>query len=87
LPAQAARLTAYWGDEFWREDVYHPEPQRRLFGQPEEMEKAGFPNVPKPLAMRIPQGPVVYYLFFASQKPVANDIVESIFARYADRRG
>jgi three-Cys-motif partner protein len=102
--AQAARLTAYWGDESWRTAVYSPSPQRSLFAGPEDLVKAdneavaeafrrrlrdvaGFANVPKPLPMRIPQGPVVYYLFFASQKPVANDIVEDIFEAYANRRG
>jgi three-Cys-motif partner protein len=102
-PAQAARLTAFWGDESWRTSIYRPSRQARLFDGPEELLKAdndsvaeafrqrlrdvaGFANVPKPMAMRIPQGPIVYYLFFASQKPVANHIVEEIFAKYADRR-
>jgi predicted nucleic acid-binding protein len=30
---------------------------------------------------------VVYYLFFASQKPVAEDIVKDIFKKYKNRRG
>jgi len=102
-PAQAARLTAFWGDDTWRADIYRPSPQQRLFDQPAELEKAGnaevaevfrrrlrtvagFANVPEPLAMRNSQGAVVYYLFFASQKPVANQIVADIFATYADRR-
>jgi hypothetical protein len=48
---------------------------------------AGFRNVPKPIAMRNTQNAVVYYLFFASQKPVAEDIVEDIFKKYKNRRG
>lgn len=100
-PAQAARLTAFWGDESWRADVYRPSAQTSFLG--EEMEKAenaevaqafrrrlrdvaGFENVPRPLPMRNSQGAVIYYLFFASQKAVANHIVEEIFAKYA-RRG
>jgi hypothetical protein len=31
------------------------------------------------------KGAVVYYLFFASYKPVAEQIVQSIFAKYKDR--
>jgi len=42
--------------------------------------------VPAPLPMRNSKGAVVYYLFFASQKPVANDIVQQIFDGYKDRR-
>lgn len=42
----------------------------------------GFGYVPKPLAMRNSRGAVVYYLFFASQRPVAGEIVEQIFDRY-----
>ena len=46
---------------------------------------AGFGNVPSPLPMRNSNGAVVYYLFFASQKAVANDIVEQIFKKYESR--
>lgn len=97
---QAARLTAFWGDESWKSDIYQPSRQRRLFG--ESVEKvdndqvaeafrrrlrdiAGFRNVPAPMPMRNSQGAVVYYLFFASQKAVANDIVEDIFEKYRKR--
>ena len=43
---------------------------------------AGFGHVPKPLPMKNSRGAVVYYLFFATAKPVASDIVEQIFERY-----
>ena len=35
--------------------------------------------------MRNTQNAVVYYLYFASHKPVAQGIVEDIFAKYRDR--
>lgn len=102
VPAeQAARLTAFWGDESWRTEVYRPARQGNLFGTVDEKadndavaeafrrrlkDVAGFANVPAPLPMRNSKGAVVYYLFFASQKPVANDIVQQIFDGYKDRR-
>jgi three-Cys-motif partner protein len=46
---------------------------------------AGFANVPEPVPMRNSTGAVVYYLFFASQKPVANKIVADIFKKYRNR--
>ena len=49
--------------------------------------RAGFKNVPEPIAMRNTQNAVVYYLFFALQKPVAEDIVKDIFEKYKNRRG
>jgi three-Cys-motif partner protein len=102
-PAQAGRLTAFWGDESWRTAAYRPSAQLSLFEGHEELEKVdnasvaeafrqrlrqvgGFPNVPPPLPMRNTQGAIVYYLFFASQKDVANHIVDEIFASYAQRR-
>ena len=36
--------------------------------------------------MRNTAGFVVYYLFFASQKAVAHDIAEAIFAKHGERR-
>jgi hypothetical protein len=35
--------------------------------------------------MRTNQGAVVYYLFFASQKPAARDIVNDIFNKYKNK--
>ena len=100
-PDQAARLTRYWGDESWREVAYRPSPQLGLFGDEVEKARndeivaafaerlrsvAGFANVPDPLPMRNNQGAVVYYLYFASQKDVANKIVKDIFRKHAARR-
>lgn len=48
---------------------------------------AGFANVPAPIAMRNTQNAIVYYLFFASHKPVAENIVQDIFNKHKDRRG
>ena len=47
---------------------------------------AGFKHVPSPMPMRNSKGAVVYYLFFASQKDVANNIVKDIFKKYHKRR-
>jgi three-Cys-motif partner protein len=92
------RMTAFWGDETWRKDAYREE--NTLFGPVSEktdnetvakafrqrMHKvAGFANVPEPIPMRNTLGAIVYYLFFASQKPVANQIVTDIFDKYRDR--
>lgn len=43
---------------------------------------AGFKWVPDPIPMKNSIGAVVYYLFFASQKPVAAQIVKDIFGKY-----
>jgi len=43
---------------------------------------AEFQFVPEPLPMRNRNNAVVYYLFFASPKPVAEKIIEEIFAKY-----
>ncbi|MBI3785039.1 MAG: three-Cys-motif partner protein TcmP [Deltaproteobacteria bacterium] len=98
--AGQARMTAFWGDDSWRQIAYHSEPT--LFGTEEVKGDnetivtafsqrlktvAGFEHVAQPLAMRNKIGAVVYYLFFASQKPVAATIVKHIFRKYRDRRG
>lgn len=96
-PKQAARMTGFWGDESWRQAAY--DTKRNLFGWEEKTDNqtivdafrsrlrtvAGFKNVPQPIPMRNLHGAVVYYLFFASQKPVAAGIVQEIFRKYSDR--
>jgi hypothetical protein len=45
-------------------------------------EAAGFRFVPQPLPMRNSMNAVVYYLFLASPKAVAEKIITSIFDKY-----
>ena len=87
-------MTAFWGDDSWREIAYTTE--GNLFGFPEKEDNetvaegfrkrlqkvAEFKHVPSPLPMRNSKGAIIYYLFFASQKPVAQDIIEAIFNKY-----
>lgn len=98
---QAAPMTAFWGDETWKNVAYAPDPQGSLFGE-ERIRKTtnqavvsafrkrlrevgGFANVPEPMPMRNSTNAVVYYLFFASQNDTANKIVNEIFAKYRNR--
>ena len=95
---QIERMSSYWGDDSWKQAAYRT--QRDLFGE-ETLEKqhisqvikafrqrlkkvAGFHYVPEPLPMW-DKGHLLYYLFFASQKPVAQRIVEDIFKKYRGR--
>lgn len=96
-PEQAQRMTAFWGDESWRDFAYAS--TGNLFGwaMREPIDKvvkafrerlkdvAEFDQVPEPIPMRNSKGAVVYYLFFASQKPVAGKIVKDIFQKYRNR--
>lgn len=92
------RMNAFWGDDSWRNAAYKSE--RGLFGPIEEKtdnesvvaafrdrlkKVAGFSNVPSPIPMRNKNKATVYYLFFASQKPVAGQIVSEIFDKYRNR--
>jgi len=97
-PQQAARMTAFWGDESWKQAAY--DTTLNLFAFPEKTDNevvarafqdrlkkvAGFSYVPDPMPMRNRKGATVYYLFFASRNPVAKDIVTYIFDKYR-RRG
>jgi three-Cys-motif partner protein len=98
-PQQAARLTSYWGDESWRQAAY--DTTGNLFGWEEKQgndavvsafrerlkKVAGFKYVPEPIPMRNRNNAVVYYLFFASHKPVAAHIVAQIFEKYRNIGG
>jgi three-Cys-motif partner protein len=92
------RMTRFWGDGTWKQAAYAESAQGNLFSGPDLIKKgndvivaafqqrlkslARFPFVPDPLAMRNSTNAVVYYLFFASQKPVAEKIIEDIFRKY-----
>jgi len=94
-PRQVARMDAFWGDNSWREVAYAT--TDNLFGYEEKVctndqlaeafrqrliEVAGFEHVPQPVYMRNSKRAGLYYLFFASQKPVAAHIVNDIFRSY-----
>jgi three-Cys-motif partner protein len=93
--AQAARMTAFWGDDSWREAGYRK--RRGLFEDIEEKESnaeiaaayqkrlknvAGFSFVPGPLPMRNTKGSVIYYLFFASHNQTGDKIAQAVFKKY-----
>ena len=95
------RMNRFWGDDSWRQAAYVESDQANLFSgrdlvktdnlaivkafQRRLQTVAGFEFVPDPLPMRNSNNAVVYYLFFASQKPVAKTIIEDIFNKH--RRG
>jgi len=91
-------MNRFWGDESWREAAYKKAPT--LFGDLDEKQIneaivaafrerlkdiAGFKYVPEPAPMRISTDAVVYYLFFAAQKPAAANIVTDILNRYREQ--
>jgi three-Cys-motif partner protein len=94
---QAERMTRFWGDDSWKSAAYSA--TGNLFGYEEKTDNetiveafrkrllhvAGFKYVSKPLAMRNSRDAVVYYLFFASPKPVAERIVKDIFRKHEKR--
>jgi three-Cys-motif partner protein len=94
-PADIERMNAFWGDDSWRNIAYST--KENLFGYYVEKEDnetvaegfrmrlkevGGFSYVPDPLPMRNSRRAIVYYLFFASQKPVAAEIIIDIFRTY-----
>lgn len=97
--ANVDRMNAFWGDESWKVVAY--ERVSTLFGHELEKvsnprfaeafrkrlkKVAGFRRVPEPLPMKNSKGSTVYYLFFASQKGTAEDIVTYIFDRFGRQR-
>ena len=99
IQSKMDQLTLLWGDETWKDVGY--DTTRHLFGQPEKVsnevfaeafrqrliKKAGFKQVGQPMPMKTKTNAVIYYLFFASQKPVAANIVKGIFEKYRRRQG
>jgi three-Cys-motif partner protein len=93
-----ARMSAFWGDDSWRRAAYAPV-KDGLFEIEEKTDNdaiaavfrerlkkvAGFSYVPEPLPMRNTRGVTVYYLFFASPKSVAENIITDIFTKYRSR--
>jgi three-Cys-motif partner protein len=94
------RMNRFWGDDSWRGAAYAASRQGNLFGTETEKlpndaiveafskrlrDVAGFSVVPAPLPMRNSKGAIVYYLFLASPKLVAQNIITHIFNKH--RRG
>jgi three-Cys-motif partner protein len=95
-PTDIVRMNIYWGDESWKRVAYRQTSD--LFGEVVEkkenirtfalafkerlQEVAEFAHVSQPLPMRNSKGTIVYYLFFASQQPIADRIVKDIFNKY-----
>jgi len=90
-----SRMTAFWGDDSWQKVVHSA--VGTLFEEfPSKASgdsivnayrarlhnTARFAYVSEALPMRNTKGGVVYYLVFASQKPVANKIARDIFAKH-----
>ena len=99
LPMHVERMNAYWGDESWRDVAYDKSPG--LFETTEEKvsnrrfaeafrkrlgDVAAFKRVPEPLPMRNSRDSIVYYLFFASRKDTADEIVTYIFDNFGRQR-
>lgn len=84
------RMTAFWGDESWRDIAYST--TGNLFGEPEKesndviadafrtrlREVGGFKYVPEPITMRNSTGATVYYLFFASHNEAGDKVARYI---------
>ena len=95
--ADLKRMNEFWGDDSWRQIAYTT--KRDLFGHLEKEENevvaegfrhrllkvAGYKHAPTPLPMRNTKGATVYYLFFASHKPAAENIIIDIFDKYRQR--
>jgi len=93
-PDDVERMTAFWGDESWRNVAYST--TGNLFGYPEKQTNeviaeafrerlhkvAGFKYVPEPVPMRNSRNAILYYLFFAAQKETAENIVMDILNKY-----
>lgn len=92
-------LDLFWGDDTWREIAYKDQ-QQSLFQvektkvtnhdlalayQRRLKNVAGFKFVPDPIPLKNSSGSTIFYLFFASHKAVAGDIVKSIFHKYSSK--
>lgn len=92
------RMNRFWGDQSWKRAAYAKSKQGSLLFETEDEKQpneaivaafqerlkkaAGFKYVPKPLPMLNSRNVAVYYLFFAAAKPVAENIITSIFKKY-----
>ena len=99
IQSKIDQLTSLWGDNSWENAAFSSE--GKLFDDPEKVsneafelawrerlkKKAGFKFVSEPMPMKTKTNSVIYYLYFASQKPVAAGIVDDIFNKYRKQQG
>jgi three-Cys-motif partner protein len=99
IQSKIEQLTALWGDGSWEEAAFTS--AGKLFEDPEKVsneqfelawrerlkKKAGFKFVSKPMPMKTKTNSVIYYLYFAAQRPVAASIVDDIFEKYSKKQG
>jgi three-Cys-motif partner protein len=99
IQSKIDQLTALWGDGSWEDAAFSS--AGKLFEDPEKVsneqfelawrerlkKKAGFKFVSEPMPMKTRNNSVIYYLYFASQKPVAAGIVSDIFKKYRSKQG
>ncbi|MHB8104205.1 MAG: three-Cys-motif partner protein TcmP [Dehalococcoidales bacterium] len=95
-PSLVKRMNSFWGDDSWQKAAYAQQLDfngkvnlRKLRNEDiayafkkRLKEVAGFAYVSQPLPMRNSNNAVVYYLFHASQQPVADKIIKDIFKKY-----
>jgi three-Cys-motif partner protein len=99
IQSKIDQLTRLWGDDTWEDAAFSS--AGKLFEDPEKVsneqfeaawrerlqKKAGYKFVSKPMPMKTKTNSVIYYLYFAAQKPVAAGIVDDIFHKYRKRQG
>jgi three-Cys-motif partner protein len=92
------RMNKFWGDDSWRSAAYVESKQQNLFSEPDKIKQsndviaaafrdrlkkvAGFGFVANPLPMRNSRKAIIYYLFLASPKAVAEKIITDIFNKH-----
>jgi three-Cys-motif partner protein len=99
IQSKIDQLGALWGDGSWEDAAFSS--AGKLFDDPEKVsneqfelawrerlkKKASFKFVSEPMPMKTKNNSVIYYLYFASQKPVAAGIVDDIFNKYRKLQG
>ncbi|MEW6237151.1 MAG: three-Cys-motif partner protein TcmP [Candidatus Omnitrophota bacterium] len=95
--SQIKRMDSFWGDDSWKKLAYKTgdtlfdewkieekvSPAEFVDGFRKRLVSvAGFEYVPEPIVMRNMRNGILYYLLFASQKCVAEDIIKDIFKKY-----
>jgi three-Cys-motif partner protein len=99
-PDDIARMNALWGNESWKEILYSKtldlfgETQQVKIDNYEGLAKAfqkrlkykaGFKFIPTPILMRNKTNGPLFFLFFASHKSVAGNIIKHIFKKYSQK--